>query len=133
MSKQLSWFENEETNNFNFVYESIYSFHWEYDFWEGIEISLSAKLNYQLSNFTSIDKNLHIYNRRKEVNGSKIWQEEIYILQIQFRRLSRSQFYHQDHNWLLCIWTNGRHKICNNIWWKDKWLPGKVTMNKLTF
>ena len=41
-------------------------------FLEGIEISLSAKLNYQLSNFTSIDKNLHIYNRRKEVNGSKI-------------------------------------------------------------
>ena len=85
-----------------------------------------------MSNFTSIDKNLHIYNRRKEVNGSKIWQEEKCILQIQFRCLSRSQFCHQDHNWLLCTWTNGRHKICNNIWWEDKQLPGKVTMNKFT-
>ena len=33
MSKQLMHlFENEETNNFNFVYESVYSFHWEYNF-----------------------------------------------------------------------------------------------------
>mgnify|MGYP001409462726 CR=1 FL=1 len=33
MSKQLMHlFENEETNNFNFVYESVYSIHWKYNF-----------------------------------------------------------------------------------------------------